>query len=360
MGNPGFQSQRSGFAQPFGNPPQPGPGGFPAQNQPGPNPGGPPFASGQYPPAYPWPKPKKQSGGAWWLALPVVVLGLMVGYFALTQQSGAKPTNGTKTNDGKEVVYVNEEYEVPRAGQGPSKPVDPFNDPDLLDKNKFYEQKVPKPVRCEAEDADMGDTKAVEKRLQELSECLTRTFGPPLEAAGYQSYQPRVVVFEGSGGKTPCGELESHNAFFCAGNQGIYFSADLGEVIGNNQTVWDYVMAHEYGHNVQGRNGILLQRIYAQQDASSDDEKFEINRRLEVQADCLAATFINSNAESMGYDERDFKTVEKAARRVGDPADAEKPAHGRSDSRGLWTKRGLEATTYQECNSFVAPAGEVK
>lgn len=362
QGRPGPQMQPSPQQQ-FGQPQPFQAGGFDPRYRPGPNPGGPPFAPGQYPPAYPWPQPKKKSGSLWWLALPVVVLGLMMGYLVLTQSSkgpGNTGGGGTPGND-NEVVYVNEEYQVPGAGQGPSEVVDSYNDPSLLDSNEFYQQKVPEPVRCEAPDvANIRDADELEQRLQALSECLTRTFGPPLEAAGYEPYQPRVKVYEGNGGNSPCGELEPRNAFFCAANQGIYFSAELVDVIGDDQTVWDYVMAHEYGHNVQGRNGILVQRHYSMRDAKSKPQAFELNRRLEVQADCLAASFIQSVTVSLGYDSGDYRSVVKAAEFVGDPPDAEEPLHGVSASRGLWTERGLKASTYQECNTFVAPSSEVK
>lgn len=360
-GQPGPQRQPFPQQQ-FGQPQQFQPGGFDPRYQPGPNPGGPPFAPGQYPPAYPWPPAKKKSGNLWWLALPVVVLGMMMGYFVLTQASKGPGTGGGGTpGDDNEVVYVNEEYQVPGAGQGPSEVVDSYNDPSLLDQNEFYKQKVPEPVRCEAADvSDVHNVAELEKRLQDLSECLTRTFGPPLEAAGYEPYQPRVMVYEGNGGNSPCGELEPQNAFFCGANQGIYFSADLVDVIGDDQTVWDYVMAHEYGHNVQGRNGILVQRHYSMRDAKSKPEAFELNRRLEVQADCFAASFIQSTTVSLGYDSGDHRSVVNAAKSVGDPPDADEPLHGVSASRGLWAERGLKASTYQECNTFVAPSSEVK
>ncbi len=348
--------------QQFGQPQPFQAGGFDPRYRPGPNPGGPPFAPGQYPPAYPWPPPQQKSGSLWWLLLPVVVLGMMMGYFVLTQSAkGPGSSGGGTLGSNDEVVYVNEEYQVPRAGRGPSKVVDPYNDPALLDQNELYQQKVPVPVRCEAPDvSDVRDVDELERRLQAISECLTRTFGPPLEAAGYEPYQPRVMVYEGNGGSSPCGELEPHNAFFCAANQGIYFSADLVEIIGSDQTVWDYVMAHEYGHNVQGRSGILIQRHYSMRDAKSKSEALELNRRLEVQADCLAGSFMQSATVSLGYDSSDYRLVVKAAKSLGDPPDVKEPLHGVSASRALWTERGLKASTYQECNSFVAPSREVK
>ncbi len=306
------------------------------------------------------PPPPRRRGGTWlWVLLPATVLAVMVGYLVLTHQSGS---SGDGTGDA-DVTYVNEEYTVPGADQGPTTVVDPLDDPSVLDRNPFYAQTVPVPVRCEADDVtDLSSTSQLAERLSDLSECLTRTFGPALEDAGFEAFQPRVTVYQGEGGEGPCGELPRQNAFFCAINQRIYFAQDLGDLVSKDLAAWDYVMAHEYAHNVQGRTGILVQRHYSARSAHSKAEALEVNRRLEVQADCLAGSFIRSGEHSLGYGASDRRRIVRTAERTGDDiaGDNSPGTHGRSANRVLWTERGLEARTYEDCNTFVAPEEEVR
>ncbi|NLE98912.1 MAG: hypothetical protein GX596_13130 [Propionibacterium sp.] len=337
-----------------------GGGGYPAQRR--------PQQQGPWQRQLQWPPPQfqqpqwqppapKRSGSAWWLVLPLVVLGLMVGYYALTQ--GA---DDTATVDG--VDYLHEDYAVPAVGEGPTQVVDTLDNPAALTDNPLYVQPVPIPVRCEPSDVtNVRDTAELQRRMDELSECLTRTFGPALEASGFQAYQPRVLVYD-SAGVTPCGDLDMPNAFYCGANQGIYLSADLYRIAGTHQSRIDYVMAHEYAHNVQGRTGILIQRVYEQRKAVSEAGELEVNRRLETQADCLAASFVTSVADSVGYTDADRQEILSAARSVGDdqflPPEDLPSTHGTSASRALWTERGFGATVFGDCNTFVAPADEVR
>lgn len=314
------------------------------------------------PPGYqPWQQPpRRRSGSAWWLALPIVVVALMVGYFALTR--GALVVPGQVA--GEDVAYVNEDYAVPATGEGPTQIVDTRDNPSVLTDSPFYDRPVPVPVRCEPADVtDLSDAAELQRRSSDMSECLTKTFGPALEASGFEAYQPRVLVYS-TQGTTPCGELELPGAFYCGANQGIYLSADVAKLGGRNLAGVDYVLAHEYAHNVQGRTGILIQRVYEQRKATDEARELEVSRRLETQADCLAASFVTSVSESLGYTDRERSLIVDAARSVGDdmflPPEELPSTHGVSASRQLWTERGFAATSFGDCNTFVAPADEVR
>lgn len=313
------------------------------------------------PPGYqPWQQPpRRRSGSAWWLALPIVVVALMVGYFSLTR--GALVVQEVA---GEDVAYVNEDYAVPASGEGPTQIVDTRDNPSVLTDSPFYDQPVPVPVRCEPADVtNLSDAAELQRRSSDMSECLTKTFGPALEASGFEAYQPRVLVYS-TEGTTPCGELELPGAFYCGANQGIYLSADVAKLGGRNLAGVDYVLAHEYAHNVQGRTGILIQRVYEQRKATDEARELEVSRRLETQADCLAASFVNSVSESLGYTDRERGLIVDAARSVGDdmflPPEELPSTHGVSASRELWTERGFSATRFGDCNTFIAPADEVR
>lgn len=346
--------------------PQPG---YPGYNQP-------------FPGQQPWPQPSPKRGGSgWWLALPLVVVALMIGYFALTQGASPGPEeptnhdptpthtgpNGDPSDDDTDpptdVAYKNEDYRVPAIGQGPAEVYDPHDRPALLNANPFYSQKVAEPVFCEARAVeDVTDARSLQDRMEDLGECLTRVHGPALEAAGFKAHRPQVLVYS-SDGESPCGKLDEAGAFYCPANQRIYMSDQISLIAGKDITAIDYVMAHEYSHNVQGRNGSLLQRYYEQKKLGSKEEQAEVTRRIETQADCYAAAFMHSVSHAMRYDDRDRELVIRTAGSVGDnpnPKNGEPGTHGVAKSRMLWTKRGWEASTYNECNTFSAPSSEVR
>lgn len=311
----------------------------------------------QVPPA---PRSTKKGGSKWWLLLPFLVLGLMVGYFILSRDVPNPPPSRPAV----EVTYVNEDYAAPAMGTGPTEIEDSFGDPSVLTSNDLYMQTVPTPVRCEPpEVSDVTDKRELQSRMANLSECLTKTFGPALEDAGYVAYQPRVVVYDTTG-TTPCGPLEPVGAFYCGANQGIYVASDISTLAGSDVVGIDYVFAHEYAHNLQGRAGILAQRIHEHRSAAGVAEENEVNRRLETQADCLAGSFFKSAEESVGYTAGDKSYIVDVARSVGDdqflPPEELPSTHGTSASRELWVTRGFDAVDYGDCNTFVAPVDEIE
>lgn len=308
----------------------------------------------------PAPRRAQSSGSKWWLLLPFLILGLMLGYFVLSQGVPKPVTDAPAVEGG----YVNEDYNVPAVGRGPDQIEDSAGDPTVLTANQLYAQPVPVPVRCDLPLVDdVEDELQLQSRMTDLSECLTKTFGPALEEAGYVAYQPRVVVYDTSG-STPCGDLEPVGAFYCGANQGIYLSSDLSMLGGPEIVGIDFVMAHEYAHNIQGRSGILVQRVHEHRSAVGIEEENEVNRRLETQADCLAGTFFSSVEDSVGYSASDMDYILDIAHSVGDdqflPPEELPSTHGTSASRALWLTRGFDADEYGVCNTFVAPLEEVE
>lgn len=255
--------------------------------------------------------------------------------------------------------YQHEDYAVPAVGAGPVQVYDPYDDSSLLDANPFYEQQVPRPIRCDATEVDdVRDRAQLQARSTDMMECLTKLYGPTLEDAGFEAYHPRALVYEGTG-SSPCGDLEPIGAFYCPANQSIYVSAEISELTNTYVAALDFVIAHEYSHNVQGRNGQLLQRYYEQEKAASSDEVNEVNRRLETQADCYAASAMDAMWESLGYKSDDEWVFEALADVVGDPPSGG-GTHGVPESRALWSARGYDADRYGVCNTFVAPSDEVR
>jgi uncharacterized protein len=83
--------------------------------------------------------------------------------------------------------------------------------------------------------------------------------------------------------QTGCGVMNTINAIYCPSDHAIYLSTDLMGMVQNkyNHAVWFMVLAHEYGHATQ-RN-------------LKQSSVFSIDR--ELQADCLAGVYFNSQKE---------------------------------------------------------------
>jgi|JFJP01.1.fsa_nt_gi hypothetical protein len=91
-----------------------------------------------------------------------------------------------------------------------------------------------------------------------------------------QGYTPRQSIFTG------CGRTIPNNAFYCFLDNGIYYDVNFlqRQVLGQEQH-GDFgvvtVLAHEWGHQIQGQLGL------------NDHEAYSIN--IELQADCFAGAY---------------------------------------------------------------------
>ena len=94
----------------------------------------------------------------------------------------------------------------------------------------------------------------------ELTACLMRVWAPTLQEAGYEAVRPTVTVYS-TPISTPCGDMPMENAAYCMVDQQIYYASDLTDIIpkdlSNVPHTADAVMAHEFGHAIQARTGIL-------------------------------------------------------------------------------------------------------
>lgn len=301
------------------------------------------------------------------LAAAALVLGALLAYAFFSQ-----PGDDQVASD-----YQNEDYAVPRIDGEVSQIPLPQYESDIavwLEDNPLYEQQLASPVRCQV--APLGDPaalsdSALQTRMRGYVECLTRVWGPALEAAGHEAYQPTLYVYPADGQvTTSCGTEESFNAFYCGADQNLYLAADVLRVLPAKEArapeAFDLIIAHEYGHAVQGRSGLFAAFQYMAQDASSESGAMETSRRAELQADCFAGAAINSLAEGMGMDDTGRARVAEISYEIGDDRLAQRfnqdfteGDHGSAANRRAWAERGLSGDSLASCNTFVAPVSQV-
>jgi endonuclease YncB( thermonuclease family) len=161
-----------------------------------------------------------------------------------------------------------------------------------------------------------------------------------LEEEGVDYVPPTALVGFDRPVDSACGLVDENvgPAAYCALDNTIYYAVPFAVLIVDNfgEYAWVYVIAHEWGHHVQGQLGLLSSLDY--------------NIEIELQADCLAGTFAgNAEGEDIPTEE-DLSAAFFLASLGGDPAGTEFDdlrAHGTSEQRtdafALGLDGGLDA-----------------
>lgn len=266
--------------------------------------------------------------------------------------------------------YQNEQYQVPPPDRTPPPLPQPttVNEAETFTKrNPFYRQTAPNPVRCEAQPINVAtaDDNQLDAHFESLMECLVRVWEPPVVGAGYQIVRPTVTIY-GSSITTRCGTTEV-NAFYCGADQQVYYSNRLAEsvqIVATDKWAADVVMAHEFGHALQGRTGILISGRALGQQSGDKATDLELSRRLETQADCFSGMFMRSVREALGIQPADIAGIERTYLAVGDDVLTGRANvvgnHGRAESRRYWGRAGLNSSDVGTCNTFTASRSLVR
>jgi predicted metalloprotease len=264
-----------------------------------------------------------------------------------------------------DVAYQNDDYKVPPPEKNPP----PLPDPpktyeeavNYLTKNPFYSQTAPLPVRCNSQPINVATAsdEVLKAHFEGLMECLVRVWQPPVTKAGFIIVRPTVTIY-GSEMTTKCGK-SGVNAFYCGADQQVYFSNQLAEhveIVRKDKWAADVVMAHEFGHALQGRSGILISELLLAQNANDNAVELELSRRTETQADCFSGMFIRAVSLSLGVQQGDLDGIQQTYVAVGDDTLTGKPEvvgnHGHAKNRKYWGTTGLGTSDVGKCNTFIA------
>lgn len=269
-----------------------------------------------------------------------------------------------------ESAYQNDNYQVPPPDSAPPElPAPQTYDQaeSWLVSNALYAQSAPIPVRCENPPINVANAsdQDLETHFNNQVGCLMRVWDPPVTAAGFLLPRPSVTIY-GEKITTKCGE-SGVNAFYCAADQQIYFSDLLPQavtIVRTNKWAAEVVMAHEFGHAIQGRTGLLISAHAMAQNTEDERQSDQLMRRLETQADCFAGIYVRSVAQSMGIQQSDVRGIQDTFVAVGDDTLTGKPNiegdHGLARSREYWGAVGLGTSDIGKCNTFTAPASQVR
>jgi predicted metalloprotease len=195
----------------------------------------------------------------------------------------------------------------------------------------------------------------LENHLNELMHCLMDAWEPVLTDAGYLLPMPSVTVYTAPI-TTACGELETGNAWYCSGDQQIYYAYDfLSDLPPDLQSAWfmaKALLAHEFGHHVQARTGIFDTGQILANEALTPEEAAVYIRRQELQADCLAGLFINAAGDSIGLTGMDRSTIQALYVHIAYTEEPGFSDHGTGTNRKYWLTNGLDNNALTYCDTY--------
>ncbi|MFG2017293.1 neutral zinc metallopeptidase [Actinomadura geliboluensis] len=201
--------------------------------------------------------------------------------------------------------------------------------------------------------------------MDTLSDCLDTAWTKQFQKAGI-SYNKPNRVFWVNPGRSPCGTYPAPgaSAFYCPANNTMYVGLEHvvetsgGEPL-SHYAVYARVIAHEYGHHVQDRAGILL---YGDRQIETGDTATgnEASRRIELQAQCFAGAFLGSERSTLPMTREQYVAMIVDVRGRGeDRKPVEERDHGSGRHYAGWVVTGFNGRDLTVCNTWIAPSSKV-
>ena len=211
-------------------------------------------------------------------------------------------------------------------------------------------------------------TDSGKKFISKVLGSTERIWDAEFKSLGRQYEKPNLVLFSGFV-QSACGTAQSAmGPFYCPIDQKVYidlsFYQDMKNKLGApGDFAQAYVIAHEVGHHVQALFGIAEKVTQARLQMSTEEGN-TLQVRMELQADCLAGMWAKkADATANILEQGDLEEAINAASQIGDDRLQRKSqgyvvpeafTHGSSTQRVNWFKRGLQANSLKDCDTFSA------
>ena len=193
-----------------------------------------------------------------------------------------------------------------------------------------------------------------------------RVWGGIFQQMGKQYEVAPLVLFNGFT-RSGCGAAQSAmGPFYCPRDGKVYidlsFYQDMKNKLGApGDFAQAYVIAHEVGHHIQNLLGIADKVQQARMRASKADAN-ALSVRMELQADCFSGIWAQeANARAKILEDGDIEEGLNPAAAIGDDrlqkrsqgyAVPDSFTHGTSEQRVRWFKKGMEAKSLKDCDTF--------
>jgi predicted metalloprotease len=202
--------------------------------------------------------------------------------------------------------------------------------------------------------------------LNTTTDCLDRTWSTAFRRAGVP-FSPPLRVFWAQPGRSPCGDYPAPGAaaFYCPLNHAMYIGVTHAQEAAAGLPVRYNVayareVAHEYGHHVQDEAGILTAGHEARTQAATLDERNAITRRSELQAQCLAGTFMAAVRPSFPVTNTQWQVaLRDSYGRGDDPAEPDHRDHGSRRHYAGWLNLAFIRGSTGVCDTWSATSSQI-
>jgi len=214
--------------------------------------------------------------------------------------------------------------------------------------------------------ADVATSDAGKEFVARVLGSTERAWTGIFQQMGKEYPKPNLVLFSGFT-QSACGNAQSSmGPFYCPRDKKVYidlsFYQDMKTKLGApGDFAQAYVIAHEVGHHVQDTFGIL-DKVLAARMKTSEVEGNALQVRVELQADCFSGIWAQeANARANILEEGDIEEGLNAAAAIGDDrlqkrsqgyAVPDSFTHGTSEQRVRWFKKGMDAKSLKDCDTF--------
>ncbi|MFC9688001.1 neutral zinc metallopeptidase [Kribbella sp. NPDC056951] len=363
--------------QQWGPPPPPQGYYAPPPQQPqyyGPPPGAPQYGWGPMPPQQ---KPPRKRGLAFLVfgLLAVIAAGGVLIAVKIVQNGNedvatntpAGPTRWTppqRTTPSMPVATTTRPTTAPTATKTTPRPLSQTDPLKYVATHRLYKSGPMRSVNCKESKGGMRTLSQTATYYKTLMNCLNRAWPRQVSASGARFEAPRLIVFN-TQVQSPCGNSDRGLSFYCSSSHGVYMRAS-NEVAnwktnpGFTRALATHTVAHEYAHAMQESTGLMsaYERVRYNQPTSA--RRLEMNRRMELQASCLANVFLGANRNSYPLKGESYRNWLYIVNNSGD-VDPRFPAdHGTPGSHGYWSRGGFAAHNPSKCNTFSAGPAKVR
>lgn len=216
-----------------------------------------------------------------------------------------------------------------------------------------------------------------QRKIKSVFKEATSFWATEFARRGWPFVPPKLKLYSRQT-LSECDEISRElGPIYCPNDHSVYI--DLGffafhqDVIGwPSEGLLNYIIGHEVGHHVQNlRNTFVTSGHYhASRDAQDKIGKSRIagtlNKKIELQADCLSGVFIGGKIFYGILQPQIVNDVLAVAAKVGDDTFAIRAAgrgelyvsdrpHGSSKDRKKWTLAGITALNLDVCEPFEKP-----
>lgn len=220
-----------------------------------------------------------------------------------------------------------------------------------------YGLATPAQVSCDIPAFDPASVSGWEDFTEAVGPCLNDMWLPVLQEIGLRPQEPNYVVLD-----------ELPDEFRAeTGEDGVTLAYYMGHDLSitvlvpsvrkllpypnmRDERVWFALLAHEYGHHVQGETGLLDAAYSLERAADSEAAELAVSRRIELQAECFAGI---GTAGVREHGVSDVTFVNRNFNEDGGDSDS----HGSTANRVHWFFEGARSSTLEGCNTFGADEG---